>query len=71
MFKKRFKLASITAGFSKVLADLEALRAQNQAQIAKHNTEITDLKSKAATLQDEHDQAAVIHKNLTTLLTAK
>lgn len=71
MFKKRLSLTSITAGFSKVVADLEALKAQNKADIATHNAKIAELQGTIGTLQTEHDQAHAVHTNISALLKTK
>ncbi len=68
MFKKRHKLSSITAVFTKTIRDLEALSAQNQADIAIHNSKIIELNGSISSLQTEADQAAAVHKKLSDII---
>lgn len=68
MFTSRLTLTKITETFTKVVKDLEDLKAQNVADIANHQTAIDEAQAKQAELQKEHDAADRIHSNVSNLL---
>ena len=68
MFTQRLVLTKIASTFTKVITDLEALKAQNKAEIEGHAAAITAAQTAQAELQAEHDAADRLHANVTKLL---
>lgn len=69
MLTRRLTLSKITATFNKVIDDLSALKEQNVKEIASHQVKIDVATQAQLELQEEHDAAERIHKNVTALLT--